>query len=254
MIQARNITYKVQGKTILQEISLTLQPAEVTAILGPNGAGKSTLLHCLSGGLKPSFGDIMLDGVRLCSYTKQALAKRRAVLSQSNPISFPFTVLQVVLMGRSPHSIVETREDMGIAEAALREVDACSLKDRSFPTLSGGEQQRVHLARVLAQLWGQEDALLFLDEPTSALDLKHQHHILTYAKTRAEAGWTVLCVLHDVNLAAQYADRLIFMKHGRIVEEGFTASLMRPETFSDVFGISTTIMEHPETRRPMACF
>jgi iron complex transport system ATP-binding protein len=254
MIQAHNISYQVRGKTILQDVNLILRPGKITALLGANGAGKSTLLHCLSGGLKPSSGEVILDGISLASTTKKALAKRRAVLSQANPVGFPFTALQIVLMGRSPHSTVETREDVEIAGMALHEVDAYDLKDRSFPTLSGGEQQRVHLARVLAQLWGQQDALLFLDEPTSALDLRHQHQLLAHARQRAEAGWSVLCVLHDANLAARYADTLIFMKHGRIVGEGSPATLMRPETFSDVFGISTTIMEHPETRRPMACF
>ncbi len=181
MIQALNITYQAKEKTLLRNASLTLDNGKITAILGSNGAGKSTLLKCLSGGLTPTNGSIMLEDKALQTYPLRDLAKKRAVLSQSPEIGFPFTVLEIVLMGRAPHQ-QNPIKDHEIAIEALQLVDAANLKDRLLPTLSGGEQQRVHLARVLAQLWEQQDCYLFLDEPTSALDIKHQHQVLELLK------------------------------------------------------------------------
>ncbi len=240
MLEASNITVKVQGKTLLSDVSMQVKPGEMLALLGPNGAGKSTLLAVLTGARKASEGLVMLEGRKLTEYPAKALAKRRAVLSQSIPIQFPFTVMEIVLMGRSPHiASSEGRDDIEIAEKALAEVDALGLKERLFPSLSGGEQQRVQLARVLAQIWQKQDAprYLFLDEPTSAMDLKHQLSTLDKARALADEGVAVCAILHDISLAKHYADRVVLLKEGRKVADGTVKQTLTSATITDVYDI-----------------
>jgi len=167
-------------KHALKGIDLDVPRGSIFGLLGPNGAGKSTLLKCLTGSYHPNAGMIKLDDKPLAHYSLDRLSRKRAVLSQSNPINFPFTVFEIGRRGRNPYVKNNSApNDMEVSLAALESVDALHLKERIFPTLSGGEQQRVQLARVLAQLWEQENAYLFLDEPTSALDLKHPHQFLS---------------------------------------------------------------------------
>lgn len=239
MITANKINYAIGDTPILDELSVALQPGAVTAILGPNGAGKSTLMKCLCGTLQPQSGSVHIGDTRLQGYSLTALSRRRAVLSQSTAINFPFTAFELVMMGRNPyvhHS--ESDEDKKIAQLALDSVDAWPLKERSFPTLSGGEQQRVQLARVLAQIWGQQQACLFLDEPTAALDLKHQHQIFQLIRRFSqEHGLTVCVILHDPQLARRYCDHAILMKRGRVFTSGPIAKVLEPENIERVFEI-----------------
>ncbi len=239
MIAAHNINYGLSDTQILDDVSVCLKPGTVTAILGPNGAGKSSLLKCLSGTLVPCSGDIHFDGVSLQSYSLLNLSRRRGVLSQSTALNFPFTTLELVMMGRSPYvNSHESEDDWQVAQWALESVDAWSLKERIFPTLSGGEQQRVQLARVLAQIWGQQQACLFLDEPTAALDLKHQHQIFQLIRQFSEDyGLTVCVILHDPQLARRYCDQAILMKRGRIFTSGPIAKVLEPENIERVFEI-----------------
>lgn len=242
MIEARHLDYRIGETPILTDVSLHVRPGEVLAILGPNGAGKSTLLQCLTGAIPPSAGTVLLDDTPLSAFALPELARRRAVLSQQTPISFPFTVMEIVLMGRNPYVVhAESADDARIAERALGMTDALHLKDRIFPSLSGGEQQRVQLARVLAQLWAEEETpyarYLFLDEPTAALDLKHQHMILQRARTLARQDIGVVCILHDINLAALWADRIVFLKAGKVICTGTPASVITPETIEAVYEI-----------------
>lgn len=239
MMEARNIGVEADGHPILKKVCARLQTGEVSVILGPNGAGKSTLLRCLTGALRPHTGEVVLDGRPLSDYGLVDLAKRRAVLSQSAAVTFPFTVDEIVQMGRNPHITKHPgARDLQIIDRILNKVDAYPLKRRVFPTLSGGEQQRVQLARVLAQIWEEEQAYLFLDEPTAALDLKHQHKVLQLVKNMAaEKGWAVVMVLHDLRLAKMYGDHALLMKDGEVVLRDTTAKALVAPNITDIFEI-----------------
>ena len=239
MMAARNVHVRVGGKSILTDVSVSVRPGEVSTLLGPNGAGKSTLLRCLSGVVRPDRGDVVLDGRPLADYSLTGLARRRAVLSQSNPVNFPFTAYEIVMMGRNPYFSRHCgANDRRIVGQVLRRVDADSLKDRVFQELSGGEQQRVQVARVLAQVWETERPYLFMDEPTVALDLKHQHQTLQLVRVLAEEkGWAVIIVIHDLHLAKRYGDNAVFMKHGRIYDHGAVFTILNPENVAEVFEI-----------------
>ncbi|MDF2366694.1 heme ABC transporter ATP-binding protein [Sneathiella sp.] len=239
MINAENIVYSIGGQRILANVYATFTPGKVTAILGPNGAGKSTLLKCLTGALKPDEGKVSLEGKDLRDYSLTELSRRRAVLSQANPISFPFTAHEIVVMGRNPYSLEKTTaSNAEIADEALTLVDAWHLRDRSYPTLSGGEQQRIQFARVLAQIWEQEGACLFLDEPTSALDLKHQHQLMDLVqKLCAEKNLTVIIVMHDLTLAYHCTDRCFFIREGWIRGGGESKKLITADTISEIFDL-----------------
>jgi len=239
MITAKHIRYSVGDTQILDDVSVSLKPGTLTAILGPNGAGKSSLLKCLSGTLAPCKGDVYFNGVSLQGYPLSDLSRRRGVLSQTIALHFPFTVLELVMMGRHPYvDSAESKNDKQVVQWALESVDAWSLKDRVFPTLSGGEQQRVQLARVLGQIWAQQQACLFLDEPTAALDLKYQHQIFQFIGQLAEDyALTVCVILHDPQLARRYCDQAILMKQGRVFTAGPIARVLEPENIERVYEV-----------------
>lgn len=239
MIVAEGVSLKVKNKMLLQAVSVQIPFANVTAILGPNGAGKSTLLKCLTGILSFDSGLVKLDGQAIDSYSLSELAQRRAVLSQSVAIDFPFTAFEVVMMGRAPHTTKRSlKQDDEITEQALAMVDALAMRDRDYTTLSGGEQQRVQLARVIAQLWGEQNKYLFLDEPTSALDLKHQHQVLKLVRNLAvNKGMAITLVLHDLNLALRYADNVLLMKEGKLVASGNTREVLSHDNIEAVFEV-----------------
>ena len=235
-ITAENLCVRIGATDILKNVNIAIEPGKVTAILGPNGAGKSTLLRCLTRAQKATSGTITFDGNPLDSYQLDDLATKRAVLSQSTPVSFPFSVAEIVMMGRDPHRTSHKNED--IINQTLNAVDALSLKDRCFPTLSGGEQQRAQIARVLAQLWDQDGACLILDEPTSALDLKHQHKILTLVAELAKTKNFSICTsLHDLGLARRYSDQVILLKNGQLFAAGDTATTLNSTTIAAIFDI-----------------
>ena len=239
MIAAKHIRYSVGDTQILDDVSVSLKPGTVTAILGPNGAGKSSLLKCLSGTLAPCNGEIYFNGVSLQEYPLSDLSRRRGVLSQTIALHFPFTVLELMMMGRHPYvDSAESKNDKQVVQWALESVDAWSLKDRVFPTLSGGEQQRVQLARVLGQIWAQQQACLFLDEPTAALDLKYQHQIFQFIGQLAEDyALTVCVILHDPQLARRYCDQAILMQQGQVFAAGPTARVLEPENIERVYEV-----------------
>ncbi len=240
MLEADQVDFTIGRKALLADASLTLAPGEFVAVVGPNGAGKSTLLRLLAGEIRPSCGAIHLDRKPLAAWNRRALARRRAVLPQSSSLSFPFTVGEVALLGRAPHTGgVETALDRAVVRHALEAVGVGELAERVYPSLSGGERQRVHLARVLAQLMaapGQyAPGFLLLDEPVTSLDPRHQHAALALARSYVAAGGGALAILHDVNLAARYADRAIVLANGRIVANGTPAEALAPEVISPVF-------------------
>lgn len=251
MFEAKDITVAVGAKKILEDASLEINPGEVVALLGANGAGKSTLLKAMCGDVKTLKGEITLESRRLLNWNYHELARKRAVLSQNSSLNFPFTAREVVLLGRNPHIRgTESRKDLEIIDEALKTVEAELFANQSFPTLSGGEQQRVHLARVLAQIWEKpKDSsarYLLLDEPTSSLDLAHQHLTLQIARKFSRANTGVLVVLHDLNLAANYADRICLMKAGRIYKNGTPSEILTAPNVKEVFDFDVSILQHAD--------
>ncbi len=256
MFEAKNISVEIGAKKILRNISLELKPGETVALLGANGAGKSTLLKTLCGDVKLNAGQILLENRRLSDWNHYELARKRAVLSQHSTLDFPFTVMEVALLGRNPHVRGrESKRDLGIAREALQAVEAAHLANQLFPTLSGGERQRVHLARILAQIWEQPNddspRYLLLDEPTASLDLAHQHLTLQTARKFARENTAVVCVLHDLNLAAQYADKVLVLRGGEIFASGSPREVLTSDTIRAAFDVETIVTEHPQLDAPL---
>jgi len=251
MLRAHTLQIRRGRKIVLADITLELKPGEVLGVLGPNGAGKSTLLGALCGELKADHGSVWLDERELSDWTGALRAQRLAVLPQVSTLDFAFRVEEVVGMGRLPHQSGRVRDDEIVA-AALRAADAGHLSGRSYLALSGGERQRVHLARVLAQLWpGEAGQTLLLDEPTSMLDPLHQHTTLQAVREFADRGAAVLVILHDLNLAARYCDRLLLLEGGRPVALDTPEQVLRPEPLKAVFGLEVLVQQHPERGHPL---
>ena len=251
MLRTQNLQIRRGRKVVLTDITLELKPGEVLGVLGPNGAGKSTLLGALCGELRAHQGSVWLDERELSDWTGTSRAQRLAVLPQVSTLDFAFRVEEVVGMGRLPHQSGRVRDDEIVA-AALHAADAGHLSGRSYLALSGGERQRVHLARVLAQLWpGEAGQTLLLDEPTSMLDPLHQHTTLQAVREFADRGAAVLVILHDLNLAARYCDRLLLLEGGRPVALDTPAQVLRPEPLKAVFGLEVLVQQHPERGHPL---
>ncbi len=249
IIEACALSYHTDGRCLIDGVSLAVNAGEVVAIVGPNGAGKSTLLGLLAGDLQPTAGQVMLNGVPLARLPASAQALQRAVLRQRISVTFPFTTFEVVMMGRAPHlrGRAEGQADIAIVQEALAHTEMLPFARRLFPTLSGGEQTRASIARILAQ----QAPLLLLDEPTAALDLRHQHAALCLARATAHKGGAAIIVLHDLNLAAAYADRIGLLHQGRLVAIGVPWEVLRAEVLSDVYGIPVTVCPHPHTGVPL---
>ncbi|MCJ0975173.1 heme ABC transporter ATP-binding protein [Pseudomonas sp. PS1] len=251
MLRAESLEVRRGARCVLQGIDLHLRAGEVFGVLGPNGAGKSSLLGALSGELTASSGRVLVADRPLHEWPSRERAQRLAVLPQQSGLSFGFRVEEVVAMGRLPHSEGRSADRL-IVEQALAAADASHLEGRSYLSLSGGERQRVHLARVLAQLWpGAEGRVLLLDEPTSALDPLHQHSTLQAVRGFAERGAAVLVILHDLNLAARYCDRLLLLHEGRAHLQGSVDAVLRAEPLREVFGLDVLVQRHPERGHPL---
>ncbi|MFJ4347233.1 heme ABC transporter ATP-binding protein [Pseudomonas sp. NPDC089401] len=251
MLQVEGLHLRRGDNDVLQDIHLQLNPGQVVGVLGPNGAGKSSLLGVLCGELTPQRGQVRLQGRALADWAGPERARRLAVLPQASTLGFSFRVEEVVAMGRMPHGTGQQR-DAQIVEAALRAADAWHLVARSYLALSGGERQRVHLARVLAQLWpGEQGTTLLLDEPTSALDPLHQHTTLQAVRSFADRGAAVLVILHDLNLAARYCDRILLLERGRSHAQATPEEVLTPAALKAVFGIDVLVQPHPERGHPL---
>jgi iron complex transport system ATP-binding protein len=251
MLEARGLMLRAGGRTLLDDVSLWLDAGERVALVGPNGAGKSSLLRILAGEWRPHAGTVSLKGKRLAAYAPRTLARHRAVLSQSVHVAFPFTVAEVVAMG-APDRRGAALDALVVS--ALAQVDLAAFGHRVITTLSGGEQQRTHLARVLVQLACGEAAhgpgLLLLDEPTASLDLRHQLDVLDAVRRCAERGVAVIAVLHDLNLAALFADRIIVLHGGRIAAEGRPHETINEATLARVFGVTASVGQAPPPGMP----
>lgn len=252
MIEAQNLSYRIGTRALLRDVSLRVASGEVLAVVGANGAGKSTLLKLLGGELIPGGGEVRLAGKRLRDYRATDLARRRAVLSQQVQVALPFVCEELVMMGRYPHfDGAPGPRDHEIVASAFARVGIADLARRNYQTLSGGEQQRVQLARVLAQLSDVPQALLLLDEPTNNLDLLHQHGTLSLARSLARRGMAVVAILHDLNLAAQYADQVLMLRQGEVVVSGTPAEVLTPAHIRRGFGIEVRCLVHPELACPL---
>ncbi|MCV6587465.1 MAG: heme ABC transporter ATP-binding protein [Marinobacterium sp.] len=255
---ATHVSLHIGTKVLLDRVTLALQPGQVLALLGPNGAGKSTFMKLLAGEFAhfagDVCGDVVLNGRPWADWPRDELARIVGVLPQHSELAFPFSVAEVVALGRLPHS-TGRRRDNEIMQQALKKVDGWHLRSAAYPSLSGGEKQRVQLARVLAQIWddtGLGPRYLLLDEPTSALDLAHQHQTLALAREWAEQqDVAVLAILHDMNLAARYADQVGLLEQGRLIAAGPVAEVMTAERLTPLFGIEVSLMQHPEQNRPL---
>jgi iron complex transport system ATP-binding protein len=252
MLEAREVTITYAHRVAVAGVSLALNAGEVTAIIGPNGAGKSSLLRALNGQVTPASGLVMLDDEPIERFSRRTIGRRIAVVAQEAELRFPVTVLEFVLGGRFAWASNagwgwETARDVRIAEDVLRETELQDLSGRLMNELSGGERQRAVLARALAT----EAAFLLLDEPTANLDLSHQAVLLALVRNRCDRQRAAaLVITHDVNLAAQFADKILLMKQGRILQAGTPIEVLTAEWLQEVFAVRVLVDAHPLSGAP----
>jgi iron complex transport system ATP-binding protein len=296
---AQDVVVRAGSATLLEGISITVEPGEIVAVAGPNGAGKSTLIATLAGDRQPEQGSVTLAGRTLRQWPRSELARRRAVMGTDRSMAFAFSAADVALLGRLPlHGGDPRAADRAVVRQLLEDVDCAHLADRTFVTLSTGERQRVALARAIAQLVDAEEdgsgwsggpaktaggapvagvravgaqgagvtapaaaspaatalateRYLLLDEPTSSLDPAHQHLAMRLLRRHARAGVGVLAVLHDLNLAAAYADRVVLMTRARVAASGAPVHVLRPDLLEEAFGIPMLVLPHPHLAHPL---
>lgn len=256
MLRAHQISYSQKSTPILKKMDVAVGYGEFLAIVGPNGAGKSTLLSLLANELGNLDVPIVFKKKAFEEWEQRELPLHKAKFSQSNSQDIPLQVKDVVLMGRYPYfNASPSREDIEAVHEAMGKVDVVALATRDYNTLSGGEKQRVHLARVLAQMDNPiTHKLVLLDEPLNNLDVLHQHRVLHTIKDFTETGSTAIVVLHDLNLAAQFADRVLLMKNGGIVSHDAPQKVFTKETLSRVYNFPCTVCPHPVNNNPMIIF
>ncbi len=235
------------GRPILEHISCLFEKGNIYGIIGPNGSGKTSLVKNILRFIQAEEGHIMLDGINLMNYKRKHLAKKMALVPQNTAIESPFCVYDIVMMGRIPYQkrfADASKLDFEIVEQAMRLTDCYELKDKNVATLSGGEAQRVVTARAIAQ----DTQWLILDEPTSSLDVKHQIDLMeSLVKLNRQKENTIIAVLHDINMAAVYCNRMIIMKNGRIHSNGKTEEVLTKENLMDVYGVDFEILENLRT-------
>ncbi|MCY2926737.1 MAG: ABC transporter ATP-binding protein [Planctomycetota bacterium] len=252
VLQAQHLAYSYRpGEPVLRDVSFTAAAGELVCLLGPNGSGKSTLLRCLLGLLTPAAGEVLLDGKKLADYSARGLARMLGYVPQFPRSAFEFTVEQIVLMGRLAHLGVlglAGKADRTVAHLAMQMTHTLELAGRSLSELSGGEAQRVMIARALAQ----QPALMLLDEPTSHLDLRNQL-LIHQMMQRLAHDWqmAVVCVSHDINLAAQFADRILLLRSGEILADGPPAAVIRADVLSAVYDVRIELIPSPTSPIPL---
>jgi iron complex transport system ATP-binding protein len=241
------------NRLVISQVELRLKKGDFLAIIGPNGSGKTTLLKAISKILKPKTGSVYVSGNDIASLSHKSLARKVAVVPQESSTAFSFTALQVAMMGRTPHISrwqTEGANDFRVVKDAMLKTNCWHFKDRPINELSGGEKQRVIIAQALAQ----EPGLILLDEPTLHLDIGQQLEIMELLKKLNAEGLSVLAVLHDLNIAACFADYLMLVKNGRIEVTGSPQKVITEENISSVFGVSTEVTEHHVTKKPYVMF
>jgi iron complex transport system ATP-binding protein len=253
VLDLKHVSTAPWGTTLLEDISLELGAGEILGIIGPNGAGKTSLLQTLSGDHASTQGSVRFLGRDIANWQGLDRAKSLAVLPQLSLLNFPYTVEEVIMLGRTPHSS-GAQADRVILTEVMRSTDTERLQNRIYTQLSGGEKQRVHLARVFAQIWPDiqhEPRLLLLDEPTAALDLAHQKLMMNTLRELANKGCAIVIVAHDFNLVAAVADKISVLKEGRQIAYGSADEVLTKDIFARVFAVDVTISTHPDTGRPL---
>jgi iron complex transport system ATP-binding protein len=252
LLEAHDLTVSYDHRIAVANLTLMLDAGEITAIIGPNGAGKSTLLRALNGQLRPASGSILLDGRSLERLNRRTISRRIAVVAQEAELRFPVTVLEFVLGGRFAWATNtgcgwETEHDLQVAASVLQETELSELSGRLMNELSGGERQRALMARALAT----EAPILLLDEPTANLDLSHQATLLSLVRSRCDRHQaSALVVTHDINLASQFADKILLMKEGNTLYSGSPEEVLRAEILEEVFEVKVLVDAHPVTGGP----
>ncbi|MDN5477093.1 MAG: heme ABC transporter ATP-binding protein [Chryseobacterium sp.] len=256
MIKAHQINYLHKDFHILEGVDVSLGCGEFLAIVGPNGAGKSSLLSILANEIKQGKQEILFKDQSIAEWDVKELSKHKSKFSQHNSNEIPLDVKDVVMMGRYPYFDSQPRkEDFEAMNTMMNETEVEHLKDREYNSLSGGEKQRVHLSRVMAQLENKiAHKLVFLDEPLNNLDVKHQYKALEIIKNFTRKGNSAIVVLHDLNLAAQFADKILLMKSGKVSAYGTPQEVFTAETISEAYNFPCTICGHPITNNPMIIF
>ncbi|SJM50658.1 heme ABC transporter ATP-binding protein [Gulosibacter sp. 10] len=248
VLSVRDVVVAFDDNRVLDGINLDIRAGEVLALVGPNGAGKSTLINTITADVEVLSGEVTLDGYPTHAWTNRELAMRRAVLLQQIDIAFSFTVSEVVDMGRAPwQGTPQAKADELITAGALERTDTQRFAERQYPSLSGGERARAALARVLAQT----SSVMLLDEPTAAMDIKHQEHVLELVRSYAATGCAVVVIVHNLDLAAAYADRIALLSDGRIVADGPPAEVLTAERVSEVYDYPVHILNDPRTGAPI---
>lgn len=247
-ISVDGVSVELDKRTVVNDVTFDVAPGELVALVGPNGCGKSTLLSAIAGIRSPARGTVTIGDDDVAQTDARSLARLRSLVTQTNRLDTPFTVREVVEMGRYPWTRTpEATRSAELIDAAVSECSLDDLVDRPFAHLSGGQQARVSLARALAQ----DTPTLLLDEPTAALDIGHSEHVLSILSTRAREGATVLLVVHDLSLAAAYADRVAVMKGGRVNAVGPVRDVMTEDLLSDTYDHPVMVFDHPETGERM---
>jgi len=258
MLRTENISFSVGKKQILKNVSASFLAGEFNMILGPNGSGKSSFLKIFSGEINKFQGTVFYDDKKIKELRKEELAKKRAVMSQQADLGFPLLVEEVVMMGRYPHfTFNPNKKDIAICNEVIERMNLVEFKERNYLTLSGGEKQRVQYARVLAQVWEKPTdgyRYLFLDEPLNSLDISYQHEFLQAAVELIKDHTVLIAVMHDINLAAHYADNLFFLKEGELVVHGKPKDILSAGMIEKVFNIKTTVIENPVTGKPLIIY
>jgi iron complex transport system ATP-binding protein len=247
MVEARDVSYRVGDVRILDRVDVRFRPGKFNVVLGPNGAGKSTLLRVATGLTRPTSGAVLYDDRRIESFDATELARKRAVLSQHVELAFSLPAIDVVMMGRYPHyERAATVHDREIVERALEIVGMADRARQPYPTLSGGERQKIQLARVLAQIWNFDEPadgaprphrLLFLDEPTTSLDIHYQLHLLDVARSLLDHECTVIAILHDLNVALEYGQHFILLERGRVAVEAEDRGAIGQDELERIFRV-----------------
>ncbi|MGA8939428.1 MAG: heme ABC transporter ATP-binding protein [Acidobacteriaceae bacterium] len=252
MLIATDLVFRASGRVLIDHFSASFEPGRLHIIMGANGAGKSTLIKLLARLIRPDEGRVLYDNADVLRWGEPELARRRAVLSQAVEVAFSIPVRELVMMGRYPHFGARPgADDLQISEEVMRFFDVTDMADRSYGTLSGGEKQRVQFARVLAQIWRPLDGLnryLFLDEPLTFLDIRHQIDFMEKVRTFAlQPDVLVVGVVHDLSLAARFADRLLLLHDGRILADGNTREVLAGDHLSTAFDVSPVLLTNPKT-------
>lgn len=248
ILEARNLCLNRGGKTVLDDLSLRLNPGQLTGLIGPNGAGKSTLMQAMAGLLTADSGEILLDAIPLQQIDPAERGRELGYLAQQGDIHWPITVERLVQLGRTPHLSSWQQpgtDDKAAVSQAMEQTDTLALAARPATELSGGEKSRVLLARLLAG----EPRILLADEPVAALDPAHQLSVMAILRQFAHNGGTTLAVLHDLNLAARYCDRLLILHQGQLVADGPPEQVLTPAILHNVYGVDALILDHPDSGR-----